>query len=533
MSNSSDSPRNEIPSTTIPSILDNAILVPKESGIELSIDSALLAALRHPRERVALLRLEQALCDFVTAEPASFALNNASDDNETNVTASGSPLAGWMEVGGAFNAQILRPHSSPESSVKAGAAPCPQGKQTSFQRCLVHRLADRFLIQRQTGSVLDQSIRLIRTTESKLPSILLQDLEPSQYALVDDEVQNNLAFDQQRQAPDTNVQPMLRKGASMDLNNGKPRKMKIMKRSGKDVLQSQSSMESSSSNHLKSGKNGLGGNVSSLTEKEKAYAEARARIFSTDSNSNLAGMADAENDAASPSAQDLITPMASCNISSTADNATAKSSALQAAAPTFRPQSLNGTSLVQIEPTGTSSVTASKAVYRNRMEEATDPDFRRGRIVSGYGNPILYPASAGDCTIAGTGEIDPYLVAHNQQHSQHVLAQAAYSANQTHPMASSIRPSGNGMLPLTQPTMYTGYASTVIPASSGQYYDYYSTPYPATAYSYTQGSTPSTLTPSPYRSASMEKSTRSSTSKIATASTPRTAASPTSSSYPR
>ena len=46
---------------------------------------------------------------------------------------------------------------------------------TTFQRCILHRLADRFGIVRQPGSLLPGAIRLIKLPQSQVPTLLLQD----------------------------------------------------------------------------------------------------------------------------------------------------------------------------------------------------------------------------------------------------------------------------------------------------------------------------------------------------------------------
>ena len=53
------------------------------------------------------------------------------------------------------------------------------GRQTSFQRCCLHRLADRFGIVRETNE--QGMIRLVKVKESAIPSQLLIDLRPSDY----------------------------------------------------------------------------------------------------------------------------------------------------------------------------------------------------------------------------------------------------------------------------------------------------------------------------------------------------------------
>jgi hypothetical protein len=116
------------------------------------IDSALLAAVRDDRERVALWRLESTLCEFL-------ATNNT---------------AAWLEVSGPWNSVVLTDPSAPERLTPKQQAPHAQHAG--------RRLADRFGIVRETGQVLEGSIRLIKLTDSKIPVPLLQDLDASAFS---------------------------------------------------------------------------------------------------------------------------------------------------------------------------------------------------------------------------------------------------------------------------------------------------------------------------------------------------------------
>lgn len=252
--------------------------------------------MREPRERVALLRLETALVEFMQSD------------------------SGWLEVGGAYHSIVIGPS---RSTTAAGS-----GRPTSFQRCVVHRLADRFGIVREAGSLVENSIRLIKLPTSTIPTKLLQDLESTDYALPSQaSLANSLA--------------------QTSLGDPK-RKMKIMKRDG-----------SKTPSKKKENKKVLLQKSSSVSDKEKAYAEARARIF--------------------------------------ADEQEAESSAVDAG-----PQSPPLRTVESNESTHShsSQVEDGKAVYRNRQEEAADPDFRRG--------VVLYPSYGINYTNAPQVAYAPY-----------------------------------------------------------------------------------------------------------------------------
>lgn len=257
-----------------------------DDGEVPGIDSALMSALRDPRERLPLFRLEKALVEWMQQ-----------GDGE------------WIEVGGPFNSRIWKQQ---QVEVPNNDMVRP-GTSTSFQRCVLHRLADRFGIVREQGSY--DMIRLIRLPESRIPNELLQDLDPSTYSTAENEAKP------------------------------KPRKMKIMKRS------------SDPSNRLgqQAKQDGSKGTRQSFLDKEKAYAEARARIFQESESDELSSR-DSSLD----------------NITQGLSNLNAHESPLQ------RQTSRNSTS--SLNSSTSSNNNKNKAVYRNYAEEVADPDFQRSNI---------------------------------------------------------------------------------------------------------------------------------------------------------
>jgi hypothetical protein len=194
----------------------------------------------------------------------------------------------------------------------------------------VHRLADRFGIIRENGSVLEGSIRLIKLPTSKKPDRLLRDLDPSEY----------------------NTDETLSNAMHQTSIGEKGRKMKIMKRSD------QVNKVNATPTLLKRAPNSR--SSSSLTDKEKAYAEARARIFSDESGDN-----DERTHELSASHHSAITPAGS--------------------APPQPPQAEPKDVSLQ-----SSSSLENKALYRNRNEEAFDPDFQRGVLLRSA-PPMYFP----------------------------------------------------------------------------------------------------------------------------------------------
>lgn len=306
-----------------------------------SVDSALLSALLNDdmEECWALLRLEQILIEFV--------------QNTTT---------GWMEVGGPYNSVILYASSS-KASDKPNAAetsdamnppnpvessninpgdvsiprlpqppPPPQytfQQQTTFQRCVLHRLADRFNIIREPGRSschTSNMLRLIKMPNTYIPKMSLAEYY-HKYIVPAQSIE-----DTGEGATDPTEGLM----ASMSLNDGDPdlgvdppTPLKIMKRAS-----SQSSSKKSKDQDLKKSASITGSTLdSNFEDKERAYAEARARIFQE--SEAATGSVEPENDVTNNEPdQRWISEEAA------------------------------------IDP-------QSKAVYRNRYQEVADPDFQR------------------------------------------------------------------------------------------------------------------------------------------------------------
>ena len=303
----------------IPSLYVENTASPSSGGISTDeVDSALLCAMRDQRERVALLRLEQTMVDFMKEE------------------------AGYIEVGGPNNSVVISPNTS------AGKPQPSTGRPTSFQRCCLHRLADRFGIIRETTP--DGMIRLIKVKDSQIPKKLLIDLEPSEY-----EGDNH-----------TEVQALTFKLSDSSIKGG-TQKMKIMKRSS-------SSLGSSNSLKNSTEKGNYARDRKKLSDKEKAYAEARARIF----NESGGSTADAD---LKPSQVVMTSPLP------TPPESTSES-------PSPLEQQADAVS--------------SKVTWRNRREEENDPDFQRlagpSSQYDAYAAPIYgYPYFQGFVYSSTTG----------------------------------------------------------------------------------------------------------------------------------
>lgn len=402
-----------IPSTYIPS----STASPTPEGI-LDIDSALQAALKDDRERVALLRLETTMVDFL-ASPAA-----------------------WMEVGGPWNSVTLQDPSVSQSHRQAAPNAQHAGRQTSFQRCLVHRLADRFGIVRETGQLLEASIRIIKTAGSKIPSPLLQDMDVSVTAL--DQLSRRLAHQtlQPNGGNNTTTTTTVSNPATTMLPavaapSPKPRKMKIMKRSSKSSGSLASPRTSSSTSN---------GHRRPFSDKEKAYAEARARIFS-DETAQTTMTATALSNGGNPVSHNV--PY---------QRADSLSSASAAAATPSRSASLDsttgGSSSISLYHRGSGAPIAAaamatdrKAVYRNYAEEAADPDFQRGAAAVVF-QQSYYPATG----------------AQHQQQQQH----QHYSGHIGYPPYTATAPAYAGD-PYFQGAYYPTPTITTATAPSSQY----------------------------------------------------------------
>jgi hypothetical protein len=346
-----------------------------------SIDSALLAALRDSRERLGLLKLEQVLTDYCR-------------DSD--------PIREEWQVGGPYNS-IVR--SSSSGAVLFGNPTTDPRPQTTFQRCLLHRLADRFQIAREPQE--DGFIRLIKLPDTRIPSQLLLNLDPSDYAPDDtitynsnsnNNVQELMPLEQltigqqQQQQPNQQLPPQSTKSS-------KPRKMKIMKRASSNVSSNASSSDSKSSRNKNRSAN-------SLSDKEKAYAEARARIFAADATTSEAS-------ATTPTTTNEDAPEMARNPSPAHNQ-----NYIQATPPP--PQSVLNEPIYE-EAAGNSSNNnnrPSKATWRNRQSEMNDPDFQRGRSVPQYYTPPPPQAQAASTTTAATNTIG-YGYGQPPQHQHH------------------------------------------------------------------------------------------------------------------
>jgi SUZ domain len=402
------------------------------------VDSALLAGMRDPKERVALLRLEKALIDFMNSDLP------------------------WLEVGGPFNSLVLshltvnkmRRENTGASSVTAFPTPTlpssfpeisPGQRQTSFQKCVLHRLADRFGIVREPGIMMPGSIRLFRRASSKIPIRLLKDLDPSEYlnnSNVYDSRQfyeTSSAYYNRANGHDQQISSATRALANASLADAKdtvpavstnvainPRKMKIMKRSDKPKALDGSS---SSSNPKKFNRK----NSSEISDKEKAYAEARARIFN---NEDLSGQ-ETDKPLAVTSNIDVGGSVIS-DVGGLDSNGTFPDEGRKPIFPPLQHQESSGSASQQTGQTETvpqtpvvaqgavgsastanltgSTALESKAVYRNRVEEAADPDFRRHRT-SGVVAPTTPMYSVGAVSAPTSLHVLPTGVSYGLNHA--------------------------------------------------------------------------------------------------------------------
>jgi hypothetical protein len=427
-----------------------------EKKNDRQVDSALLSALRDKRERMALLRLEQTLIDFMNDKTCGYMevggpmnsivirgasggsaspveLNNIGD-GESNVQMNGAsantgtgPSAGLGGPGSrpvaAMNGNGFMP-GPPENNTGGGGIAAAAGgmRQTSFQRLCLHRLADRFNIVREQGynvnamynnatnSYTNNSnnnpglIRLVKVKESRVPSLKLINLDLAEYdqAVPQDRTQGGFGV---AGITDRLAGTKLQNGESSEKGSSrkskkKKEKVKIMKRSTSNNHDSDKNDKNSSKNKRKSKK---------LSEKEKAYAEARARIFNSgadtpasstsgngnganNSSGNIQKMVDGSdhsfptNDAGNAEAQSSIP-----NSASASPNASQRASPLPSQDDLT--QLSNGVDLSVIvkeemkakrgnlPAAATTGGRMSKVTWRNREQEATDPDFRRGHLI--------------------------------------------------------------------------------------------------------------------------------------------------------
>lgn len=388
------------------------------------VDSALCAGMRDPRERAALFRLEHWYQEF--CQSASM----------------------WMEVGGAYNRSVfLGPRPGEDPLIVGYQQQVGGGHQTSFHRLLVHRLADRFGIRRESRG--SNIIRLWKCPETRIPAVLLQELDPSIYC---SHTNNNNTNTHAMVMADGNYMPINNMNNTYNnpslTSNGstgaptepkaetssaitatgttttaaatttttttgtekqppvekQPKKLKIMKKrspGGQNiVLQRKPSQQGAqlqgggdcSSDRQSEFGNSRSSSSEQLEAKERAYKEARARIFNEneDAAASTPAVATATDDggAATNTAPPISTPLSVV----LEDEATAASMANMSIHQTdgdghntSRSSPKNSDSSFPTNNNNTNGSMSNevnadrKAVYRNRAEEAADPDFQRGR----------------------------------------------------------------------------------------------------------------------------------------------------------
>ncbi len=454
------------------------------------IDSALLSALRDQRERMALLRLEKHIIDFM-------------NDKECQ----------YMDVGGAFNNILIKgtnevPNSNNSTSYNSSAGSTVEnynldsnnnvmdnngvgrkGSQTSFQRLCLHRLADRFNIVRQTlihnnnnsmhphmnmyhypttggggnmGVKGHNLIRLIKVNESRIPTLKLIDVD------LDDYEGNNLHSSSipQDRGLDSNeidgddgtaagigvnvVKGITDRitGIQLDNNNSitaaannvtgkkskKKEKVKIMKRSPNNSGSKNVNKNTDADKNKRKGKK-------NLSDKTKAYEEARARIFQ-ESSSCLDGSDHASNSAvnttnnsennnnntdADSSTPALESTMSADGSGSTPDRLSPFSQQLNTSTDNFAVESEDAN-----VPAAAKGGAESKVLWRNRQQEASDPDFRRAHHPIMVQQPVYHQQHP--AMMAGHGAYnyqDPMdAMGYGNRHSQHGYYDASWQMHQ-------------------------------------------------------------------------------------------------------
>jgi len=290
------------------------------------VDAALLAALSDPRERVSLLRLERSLVDFATDSSLTqveVGVGAVSTSGETsNFVSSGTPASVVDETTG---------NPPPPSLNSINRVLQNMNLRTSFHRKCLHKLADRFRITREVGE--NNTIRLVKGKDSKVPNKLLIDLDlaeesgiriiggnsgnsghhmnapnsivsgkrsvlgvgvsgravsPVSAAIPSSQIPQDRISDNNEFVSSLPVRIVTEGMGNVHLSNGgvagggggkrnkKKEKIKIIKRS----------VSNKGSSGSLNGKDSNGGYSASrrkknLSDKEKAYAEARARIFNS------------------------------------------------------------------------------------------------------------------------------------------------------------------------------------------------------------------------------------------------------------
>jgi len=448
-----------------------------EEENDKEIDSALISALRDKRERMALLRLEQNLIDFMNEKNCGFMevggpFNNiiikgaSGGGSAAAATGAGSTGAGtgyedtsgatstttdgtsniittnnvYSNTGNSYNMGINNGYNTMNMMESNNNSNSGGGKQTSFQRLCLHRLADRFKIIRQNNMNSNMNnnnnyinagnanngpglIRLVKVKESRIPKVKLINVDMSTYETSNTIPQDRgtgtggVGGDSFEGATNSFAAMGLTDrmtGANLDSSNcitgggansssgkksKKKEKVKIMKRSSNKgstgSLNNDSRQNSGSRNKGKK-----------LSDKEKAYAEARARIFNTqESNSTID-----ESDHANSSSANENKTTDTGNVATAFDDSTSTlqptvsiesvgspgrsspsvfASQINAIESQQQPSLSLSNSSNDVAATDNSNnynnnVPAaaiggaeSKVLWRNRQQESNDPDFRR------------------------------------------------------------------------------------------------------------------------------------------------------------
>jgi hypothetical protein len=290
------------------------------SGVNIDrkdcIDSALIAALRDPKERDALLNLESALVQFMQ-----------------------SP-AGWVEISGPYNSQFWTGGDTPANMKRE--------RHSSFQRCVLHRLADRFWIIREPGQIIG-ALRLIKVPNSAIPPVLLNHLTDIEVA----EALSRIGMAPLLSPPTLPPSYSFAAAASQAVpavattptatTTPEPVAMKIiMKRTNSQPISGDDDDKLGPNGSANGANNGSSNNKAStsITEKEKAYAAARARIFNEQ-----------------PSASTSTTTSATTSATTT----TAATSYAERAGRAFAPSSLSLTPSSAVNPSSSSAAAAVSA----------------------------------------------------------------------------------------------------------------------------------------------------------------------------
>eukprot|EP00579_Thalassiosira_antarctica_P004792 CAMPEP_0201884738 /NCGR_PEP_ID=MMETSP0902-20130614/17527_1 /ASSEMBLY_ACC=CAM_ASM_000551 /TAXON_ID=420261 /ORGANISM="Thalassiosira antarctica, Strain CCMP982" /LENGTH=726 /DNA_ID=CAMNT_0048413745 /DNA_START=175 /DNA_END=2355 /DNA_ORIENTATION=- len=478
------------------------------------VDSALLSALCDARERKALFRLEQVMIDFMK--------------NKSFVS---------MEVGGAFNSIVLNQNTGSGSNngdTSDGQSVSQQGlqdfqyqqqrglRQTSFQRLILHRLADRFDIIREqvnntnnTGNergLLDVGgssnagqapsfspglIRLVKTNASCIPSHLLIGIDLSllvnyknprarNYGGGDNNANTAAANGNNYEDSGTRKLSENMASATLEAPSVKTSSVSSKKLKKKMVIMKRTSSSESGSDIDGKGKQKGKSRRKKLEDREKAYEEARARIFGISESSGNENNEGGEDDNAEkgerpsvPQSADLqdnaATPLTSCHSSFSLENdATSPTSTavrehivpsqLISATPstdhssppspesqqegdkesTSPPRAASEVVDTSRQPSFPSSISPApaavtsgaifKAVYRNRQQEENDPDFkRRNDVRPAYVPYAANPYGAGYVNPAMGQQPPPQMMAMHVQQQQQAHQPHFYHGSQPNP----------------------------------------------------------------------------------------------------